>query len=856
MNRPEVQDFDITALMEVCACWPARPVPVQAAQDPLLERVRQVLLSLAQTPATAPGADLIALIRHVLLRTAGQGGEVSGLRVPVTADWPSAEVWRQAQFEVLPGTASLSLQPRWPRLSFLPEQSDLFDDAFKAIPSRPRHEVDADPLLRETMGLPTYTGHGQREAVRALLHLPEGNILIANLPTGSGKSLLAQLPPLVDQEGLMSLAIVPTVALAIDQASRMQDLLRRRHPHRELPPLAFHGGLSVEQRAQVHQAIRQGAQPILFTSPEYAVGSLREGLEHAAAEARLNRVFIDEAHLVIGWGNGFRPAFQLLPALVRMLRARSPKHHIRVVLASATLTDTTLRDLRKLFGPPKQVHVVSAVHLRPEIRYAHVPCLETDRPDRVIEAVQLAPRPFILYVTRPDEADRWLQELRAVGLKRVDKFTGETTPGHRERLLRQWGANELDGMVATSAFGLGVDKSDVRTIIHATLPESLDRYYQEVGRAGRDGRAGAALLLYTEADEDQARSLALPKMIGDEKAHERWTGMIDSAQSDAKMPDVFWVDLKRLPPRLHVPSEASLDWSVRVLTLMARAGLIELVAMQSAQADSEETPLNVNDATRAAVRILDDGHRHPDTFARALARARGDVREAAVRGLKAMTAVAEGRLEISAALCQMYSVHGASGALWVPVAACCGGCPVHWANRQETVLYPAPLPPRLSEFAPRALAAIDRLALPRAASNLLVVAVPRDEGLAQTCTHLLAALVPTVSCHTVAWDPDFARVHGASAMQAIPGDQRLRIFFDNLAPGALRHMAAGEGEVRILVWTQNVVADLWDQLRLSLAQLEILVVSADLAHPLHPGRRLIDTTPYVQARDLLQLLNP
>ena len=154
-------------------------------------------------------------------------------------------------------------------------------------------------------------------------------------------------------------------------------------------------------------------------------------------------------------------------------------------------------------------------------------------------------------------------------------------------------SNELDGMVATSAFGLGVDKSDVRTVIHATLPESLDRYYQEVGRAGRDGRAGAALLLHTPSDEEQASSLALPKLIGDEKAFERWSGMVDAAQPHLKIPEVYWVDLTRLPSHLQVKSEASVDWSVRALTLMARAQLIELVAMQSDQALEDETPLNI-----------------------------------------------------------------------------------------------------------------------------------------------------------------------------------------------------------------------------------------------------------------------
>jgi superfamily II DNA/RNA helicase len=818
--------------------------------DPLLERVRQILTKMAMQPHISFKADLVPLFRQILLR---RGGE-NWVRVPAVAPWPSKTEWRTASFRVLEKDQGFQIQAEYPRLHWLGTQADLFDDAVVGLRSKANYPEPGDPFLAKSIGLPSYTGTGQREAVRALLQAPTNLTLIANLPTGAGKSLLAQLPPILTDDGRLTLAIVPTVALAIDQAERMAALFRHHDPDWNGPALAYHGGTSGEARLAIIQAIRRGGQRILFTSPECATGSLRLPLEEAANHGLISHLFIDEAHLVIGWGNGFRPAFQLLPALARRIRELVPPETLRVTLASATLTQATTQALRQLFSQSGRPLLVSAVHLRPEPRYAMFHCASEEiRSQRVREAIRCAPRPFILYVTRPVEAIEWVAELKAEGYRRVDAFHGKTPPGDRERIIQAWQGNQLDGIVATSAFGLGMDKNDVRSIVHATLPESVDRFYQEVGRSGRDGLASASLLLFTNNDVRQAEGMASDTLIGDDNGYTRWSLMINKAISDAETPDLHWVDLGLVPPHLNVESAENCRWNIRTLNLMARAGLIELVALRQGDRqilDSDSMDLGERDLF-AAIRILEPGHHLPQFFSQHMASARSEMHRATDEGFQRMRTVAYGKQEISEALCATYSFIQAEG--WAPVTSCCGGCSQHWENRTTSQGFSPPYVPRLERF--KALPFPERLLanLPMVAPNILVVAVSTDRPYGESLKKLFDALSGTMRFHTMALERHCGEQIRRLVAEYLRDETDSPVFLDSFDSAIAGDRTGGHQEVRILVWGPDsppIPTGVW----LTKCKLQVMVVPSSIRDAQQPGRHLIDTYAHVHIDDFLDRL--
>ena len=676
-------NLDYFSLQEILSSWPNVDIPDGPVQDSLVERIRQVLQFAKRSTNVAPfRGDMPPLLRHYLLRESYRAGQGVKLRVPVSDGWPTVADWGDHGISALAAgehALILSAEPWHPSWLGSTDQTGVFSDAFTDIVVREDGRCLADPFVADATGYTQYSCPGQREAIRAAFLMRPGHTLIVNLPTGSGKSLVGQLPSLVHtQDGSLTLFVVPTVALAIDQERQMAGYFCKSQKTATNWPLAWHGGLSVEGRAEVRRRIRDGTQRILFTSPEALTTSLLRTVSEASQAGMLKYLVIDEAHLVTQWGDDFRPAFQAVAGLRNGLLRRSSNGHFRTLLLSATFTAETVEILANLFGPPERVQMVSAVHLRPEPQYwFYRASSRSEKQERVLEALRHAPRPFILYVTKRDDAVWWTRILQTqAGLKRIARFDGNTLDQQREQIIASWVTNQLDGIIATSAFGVGIDKGDVRTIIHATIPETLDRFYQEVGRGGRDGRPSISLLVFDDTDWGLPKRLSTPAIISDDLGINRWKA-IYASRSVPSEGGLFSINIDAVPIHRQGGNEYNVSWNMRTLLLMSRAGLLELDIenndeyVDAVEEFSPSSPLVA--MAKIRIRILNSGHQLPEVWERVVGPTRASTYHSGARNLNLMRGLLQGQREVANTLAELYRIRSLR---WtVDVTRVCGGCP-------------------------------------------------------------------------------------------------------------------------------------------------------------------------------------
>lgn len=630
----------------------------------------------------------------VMLRSNAVAAGYRPLRLPdELAQKYGAENWRLHGLNL---TASTVTAERW-YPEWLDHHGSIPPDEAPSRRTQRRTDasVPADPFYEQLCGFPRYRTVGQRDALRAVAVADAGDTVICALPTASGKSDVI-LTRALRQRPRQTVIIVPTVALAVDLEQRVQDRLGSDDRY------AYHGDLESVEKERIRTGIEDGSQWLTITSPEAACSSLARPLKAAAEHGRLDLIAVDEAHIVAEWGDDFRPAFHTFAALRRTLIEISPAHLAPVTaLLSGTLDSYGLASLKRLFAGRSTV-LVCAQSTRPEPAWWSAKCDdEQQKRDRLIEAMCRLPRPALIYVSLHTSSRSsntatvlaWLEQAGFAAVAAIDSRSKARQRHDAVRGLRLAGESrdDLDVVVATSSFGLGIDIDDIRTVIHLCVPESVDRLYQEVGRSGRDGHATASLVLWTDADQLVADDLARARLIGADKAWQRWSSMRDRGAWES---DRLTVNLTAAHAGVRYPwSDANLYWNTQTLAAMERAGMIRRYWPEPAQApqDADDDELaDFFDAQRTAaiLEILDSDISDESVFRRRFQHGRQASHAATTAALDAAVHVLQSRPQCTSRyLASRYELGDPDGNVF-PMTVACGGCPV--CRREGTRPFDAP----------------------------------------------------------------------------------------------------------------------------------------------------------------------
>ncbi|MGH3087925.1 MAG: RecQ family ATP-dependent DNA helicase [Rubrobacteraceae bacterium] len=357
-------------------------------------------------------------------------------------------------------------------------------------------------VLKEIFGFDSFRP-GQEEVIRAVL---EGRDTLAVMPTGGGKSLCYQVPALMQES--LTVIVSPLISLMKDQVdSLIQSEVAEA--------AALHSGLSPEERWDVERRVRSGEIKMLYVAPE-RLRSLEFVL--SLRRAGVGLFVVDEAHCISEWGHNFRPDYLFLPRVARDL-GNPP-----ILALTATATPRVRDDISRSLRMREPAVVVTSFN-RPNLTYRVIEAKKkASVAPLILDQIRRLQPPGIVYALSRKDCEELSAELRRSGVEAAAYHAGMRSED-RTSIQERFMTDELPVVVATIAFGMGVDKPNVRFVIHATVPGSLPAYIQESGRAGRDGESSECVVLYRSADLGRRKRLITLNSSGDDEVVRFFRGM-------------------------------------------------------------------------------------------------------------------------------------------------------------------------------------------------------------------------------------------------------------------------------------------------------------------------------------------
>ena len=344
------------------------------------------------------------------------------------------------------------------------------------VPKVTRELTKMKRTLREVFNLDNLRP-GQAEVMRSVL---EGNHTLAIMPTGAGKSLCYQLPTL-HLPGT-TVVVSPLISLMKDQVDKLEDA--------GLEASQLNSALTTQEREENLEQIKTENSDFVFITPERFTTS--EFLADLRKQT-INFVVIDEAHCISEWGHDFRPAYLSLGSAVKSLG--SPP----VLALTATATPEVTADIEKQLDIGK-LRVIRTGIFRPNLRFEVKRVTnEREKHEELVQVLREHDGTGIIYCATVKTVEALTDWLKSFDFK-IEKYHGRMKASERKENQEAFMAGDLKAIVATNAFGMGIDKSDIRFVVHYQMPGSLEAYYQEAGRAGRDGETALCSLFYQLGD--------------------------------------------------------------------------------------------------------------------------------------------------------------------------------------------------------------------------------------------------------------------------------------------------------------------------------------------------------------------